>query len=231
MLKLRIYTRSFSKAPEYFDICRGHSEKYKQYQEEQFKVNANSKQFSKLQFQLNKFWPIATAFGVMCLESFIYDYAAHNFTDSFSKKYLDKLDLLSKWVVIPRLVINKEFPTNSQAFQYLNALIKERNSLIVHPKSKPLFDDDKLRNYVQKASSGQAEKHELDYLNAWRKEFMKHIGDPKAKYELVPFKAIVEIFRELRKLEGDDISNQWWQLEEVDRDDWEVVGEILENFD
>jgi hypothetical protein len=224
MLKLRIYTRSFTKAPDYFDICRENSEKYLQYQEEEFQLSIESKRFCELEFYLNRLWPIATAFGVMCLEAFIYDYAAHNFTDTFSKKYLDKLDLLSKWIIIPRLVLKKEFPTDSKAFQDLNALIKERNSL-VHSKSKPFFDFEKLSECLDKFRKGQAEKKESDFLNAWRKEVNKQIGNPKAKYELPPFKSVVEIFREIRKLEGDDVSTQWWQLEEVEKEIWEEWGQ------
>ena len=38
------------------------------------------------------------------LKAVIYDYGAINTSDSYMKKYIDKLEFLSKWVVIPKLV-------------------------------------------------------------------------------------------------------------------------------
>ena len=74
-------------------------------------------------------------FAAICLEALIYDYGAINLSDTFIKKYVDKLDLRSKWVIIPKLVTGQDFPIDRQGFQLLGELITSRNSL-VHPKTK-----------------------------------------------------------------------------------------------
>jgi hypothetical protein len=86
---------------------------------------------------------ITICFSAMCVEAFIYDYAARHTSDSYAKKYLDKLDVVAKWVVIPRLVIGKDFPRNSQAFELLKFLITTRNGL-VHFKSSNVPSDQEI---------------------------------------------------------------------------------------
>ena len=78
---------------------------------------------------------VVVVFASMAVEAFIYDFAARNLSDSFVRKYLDKLNVVSKWVVIPKLVTGKEFPTDNNSFRLLKELISLRNSY-VHSKSK-----------------------------------------------------------------------------------------------
>jgi len=73
-------------------------------------------------------------FTSMAIEAYIYDYACRNLSDNHTKTYLDKLDIVSKWVVVPKLITGKEFPIERQGFQLLKSLFKYRNSL-VHFKS------------------------------------------------------------------------------------------------
>ena len=138
-------------------------------------------------------------FAHMCLEAFIYDYAAHHFSDAYAKKHLDKLDFLSKWVLIPKLVIGKDFPKESKAFEYLTKLNKHRNEM-VHPKSKAMVDlVDNGMEFVKKL--GPSIKKE-----AMSAVYIEH--NP-------PFEMVMEVLTELRKLEGDDIATQWWQVDEI----------------
>ncbi|MBN3563310.1 hypothetical protein [Aliamphritea spongicola] len=74
-------------------------------------------------------------FAAMCIEAFVYDYGASHLGDAYIKKYLDKLDITSKLVVVTDLVTGEKFPTEGQAFEGLKNLVKSRNSL-VHFKSK-----------------------------------------------------------------------------------------------
>lgn len=76
-------------------------------------------------------------FAAMSLEASIYDLAAIHLTDDYVKQYLDKLDLLSKWLVIPRLLCGKSLDEQGPAIQALRGVIKSRNSL-VHHKSIPV---------------------------------------------------------------------------------------------
>jgi hypothetical protein len=138
-------------------------------------------------------------FAAMCLEGFIYDYAATNFTDTYSKKYLDKLDLISKWVIVPRLVLGKEFPRGGRAFSYIRDIKKERDKL-VHSKSRPQLTDEErekeLSQYVLKPSTG---------------------GNRDSDLEVNVFRQLVEILNTLKSLEEQSGRQQnWWEI---------VVGE------
>lgn len=45
---------------------------------------------------------VSVVFSALSLEAFINDYASQRLSKSYFDNYLDKLDLVSKWVVIPR---------------------------------------------------------------------------------------------------------------------------------
>ncbi|WP_315982894.1 hypothetical protein [Aliamphritea spongicola] len=61
-------------------------------------------------------------FAAMCIEAFVYDYGASHLGDAYIKKYLDKLDITSKLVVVTDLVTGEKFPTEGQAFEGLKIL-------------------------------------------------------------------------------------------------------------
>lgn len=78
---------------------------------------------------------ITVVFSAMTTESYINEYAIENFSRSFFDRYLDKLDVKSKWVVYPKLVTGKEIDRESQAFESLGKLMALRNRL-VHDKTR-----------------------------------------------------------------------------------------------
>jgi hypothetical protein len=71
----------------------------------------------------------------LAVEGYIYDYAARNLSDNFAND-IDKLDAVSKWLVIPQLITGKKFPKNGKAYKLLKQLVNDRNYL-AHPKSAP----------------------------------------------------------------------------------------------
>ena len=78
---------------------------------------------------------IGITFAGMCLEAFFYDYAASKLGDNFTNEHLDKLDLPSKLLIIPRLVCGKGVEKSSPVYEKVKRLSKDRNYL-VHFKSK-----------------------------------------------------------------------------------------------
>jgi len=74
-------------------------------------------------------------FSAFLLEAYINDYAIRRISKGYLEKYLDKLNLLSKWIVIPRVVTGKQLDTGSEAIQDLSWLISQRNKL-AHYKSE-----------------------------------------------------------------------------------------------
>lgn len=76
-------------------------------------------------------------FSAMCLEAAIYDFAAWHLDDTYVRTYLDKLDLVAKWMVIPKLIAQQEIPTGFATHEHLKTLVTLRNSL-VHHRSIPV---------------------------------------------------------------------------------------------
>lgn len=68
---------------------------------------------------LEKCGLISLLMATMFAEAFINDYAASSLGKTYFNKYLDRLSLISKWVLIPKFTVNKDFPTDSQAYEYL----------------------------------------------------------------------------------------------------------------
>ena len=79
----------------------------------------------------------AIVMSAMCFEAAIYDYAAWQLGDRYVRRHLDRLDLVAKWVVIPRLVCGAEVRKDRVPFGTFRQVIAERNRL-VHSKSEKL---------------------------------------------------------------------------------------------
>jgi hypothetical protein len=107
-------------------------------------------QLSSLENIRNQSCIIAVVFTAMYFEALIYDYSASCLGDRYSKDHLDKLDFLSKWMIIPKLITGKEISKSGQAYELLKKLHKDRNSL-VHLKSKELIlSHDVIAEHIEK---------------------------------------------------------------------------------
>jgi hypothetical protein len=78
---------------------------------------------------------IVVIFCAAALEAYINHYAIDRLSKAYLKDHLDKLDLASKWVVIPRIINGKQLDKSSKWFNDLSWLISLRNKL-VHYKTK-----------------------------------------------------------------------------------------------
>jgi len=219
MLRLLIYDRYDEMSSFYFDYCREEFQSSSKLQKDYLKYSKEmdkawddwEKDFPKVSdtdmtkypdrstyyfSREQKHQASAIIFGAMCLEAFIYDYAAHNFSDTYVKKYLDKLDLKTKWLIIPKLVTGKDFPTESQAFQGLQKLIEERNKL-VHYKSQP--------------------EKSVEEIEERLKKIKEKIDKGQQNIPIVsPYDTVVEVLTELKRLDCNNENNSWWELKEVD---------------
>jgi hypothetical protein len=74
-------------------------------------------------------------FSAMALEAAAYEFATIHLGQHYAKTYLDKLDMLGKWLIIPRLVCGRSLQEDGPAINGLKALVTARNAL-VHHKSK-----------------------------------------------------------------------------------------------
>ena len=78
---------------------------------------------------------IVVVFCATSLDTYINHYAISHLSRNYFKNYLDKLDLLSKWIVIPRIITGTQLDAGSRPLQDLSWLITLRNELL-HYKSK-----------------------------------------------------------------------------------------------
>lgn len=79
-------------------------------------------------------YAITVVFSGMCLESFLYDYAAYGFSDSFVQQHFDKMSFTSKCEAYPCLIAGRSIDKSGKMWNAIMQLKKERDSL-VHAKS------------------------------------------------------------------------------------------------
>ena len=80
-------------------------------------------------------------FSAMATEAAIFDLGAIHLGDSYARQNLDRLDLVAKWIIVPKLICGTSLDTNGPGIQTLRELVKARNAL-VHHKSWSLHDPD-----------------------------------------------------------------------------------------
>ena len=89
-------------------------------------------------------------FSAMCFEAAIFDYAAWQLGDSYAKDHLEKLDVIAKWIIVPKLVCQAEIRKDRAPFARFKQLITARNHL-VHHKSEPFkFGDIEQLNKLER---------------------------------------------------------------------------------
>lgn len=98
----------------------------------------------------------AIVFSAMCFEAAIYNFASVHLGDDYVRDHLDKLDILSKWLVVIRLVTGVEIPKSEAPYAALKNLIWVRNRL-VHAKSEPINLEDGLEGIIQKMEKNERE--------------------------------------------------------------------------
>tara|TARA_R110001599_G_scaffold280950_1_gene482523 strand:+ start:1072 stop:1749 length:678 start_codon:yes stop_codon:yes gene_type:complete len=79
----------------------------------------------------------AIIFSAMSVEAAINDYAGKQLGDKYFQQHLASLDLVSKWVIIPRLVCGNSIDKSGAAYNSLKILVSARNKL-VHNKSQEM---------------------------------------------------------------------------------------------
>lgn len=79
----------------------------------------------------------AVVFAGLAVEAAIYEIAAAHLTDKFTQDHLERIDVVTKWALVPRLICGKPLDSGGPAMNTLRELIQVRN-LLVHHKSKPV---------------------------------------------------------------------------------------------
>lgn len=94
---------------------------------------------------------IIVCFTALFLEAFINDYARRQSSQKYAKNYLDKIDFVSKWLIVPKLFTKTDKSISSQSIDFLRKLNKLRND-IVHYKTTefdPQKDDLNVKEFKE----------------------------------------------------------------------------------
>lgn len=96
---------------------------------------------------------ISIIFEAFAVESLINWYGVKGLGAKQYKSHYEKLSIIDKYVIVPRVVTGKEFPKHKQAFKKLKELNSTRNNL-VHSKAQEidLLDGD-LQGFINSMSS------------------------------------------------------------------------------
>ena len=78
---------------------------------------------------------VTVIFCALTLEAFINLYGIRNFSKTYFDNHLDKLNTVSKWLIIPKLVTEKQINTDGRGYELLKEIFKLRDKL-VHYKSR-----------------------------------------------------------------------------------------------
>jgi hypothetical protein len=84
---------------------------------------------------------IVIMFSALSLEAYINYYGITRLSKGYFENHLDRLDVFSKWIIIPRVVTGKQLDAGSKALQDLAWLITTRNRF-VHYKSRVVEVED-----------------------------------------------------------------------------------------
>lgn len=120
---------------------------------------------------------VVIVFCAFTLEAYINDYAINRLSKNYLKNYLDKLDLVAKWLVIPRLVTHKQLDPGSRPLQDLAWLVELRNRL-AHYKSKEVaIEQIKASDFLWYEDADRAVRAVRDTVSALQAIDKKARGD------------------------------------------------------
>ena len=91
---------------------------------------------------------IVVVFSALTAEAYINHYAVDRTSKSFLNNYLDRLDPVSKWIIIPRLVTGRQIDTGCRAIGLYKKLIALRNKLVHWKTQKKPISELKEEDWV-----------------------------------------------------------------------------------
>lgn len=103
-------------------------------------------------------------FSALSVESAINDYAAWQLGDKYFDDHISSMDVVSKWIVVPKLVYGSSIDKSGPAYSALKHLIKSRNELI-HNKSRNFDLNDPS---LAKKLLDRVDKFKLGVENAYK---------------------------------------------------------------
>jgi len=84
---------------------------------------------------------VVVIFSALTLEAFINHYGIGKFSRSFFDNHLDKLNPVSKWMIIPKLVVGQQLKADGQPYELLRKLFKLRDKLVHYKTRQKRIDE------------------------------------------------------------------------------------------
>ena len=102
---------------------------------------------------------VVIIFSALTLEAFINYYGIIHFPCKYFEKHFDKLNPISKWVIIPRLVVGQQLDTSEKTYELLTRLFDLRNKLVHSKPTRKKINELTEEDWV-------TEKHAFDSMQA-----------------------------------------------------------------
>jgi hypothetical protein len=99
---------------------------------------------------------VVVVFSALTLEAFINHYGIERVSRSFFDNRLDKLDPVSKWLILPKLIVGRQLDTDGQAYELLKGLFKLRNKLVHYKTREKGIDELKDEDWVREEEAHSA---------------------------------------------------------------------------
>jgi hypothetical protein len=97
---------------------------------------------------------VVVVFTVTFLEAYVQNYASRRLGSAFSER-LDRLDVVSKWLIVPRLVTFEKVNRDHPGVELLRGLVRARNA-IVHSKSGGISTYEEMQGFAKASRSRRA---------------------------------------------------------------------------
>lgn len=136
----------FSNTSRYFEIAKAASQNVETLVKERSDEikkgeQINFQQLTNLANSIHNESIITIVFSTMTLEAYINEYGIENSSRSFFQHHLDNLNLISKYLLLPKLYNNPELVTSTKNFQNLKWLINLRNDLTHYKVKEKKIED------------------------------------------------------------------------------------------
>ena len=97
---------------------------------------ADRAELMRVGFKMLRHASTAVVFFVLAMEAYINFYAVMRLGKTYTERYVDRLDLVSKWVVVPHLALGQRVLPEGETLANLRKVVGLRNQ-IAHPKAGP----------------------------------------------------------------------------------------------
>lgn len=97
---------------------------------------ADRAELMRVGFQMLRHASTAVVFFVLAMEAYINYYAVMRLGKKYTEQHIDRLDLVSKWVIVPHLALGRRVLPEGETLTNLRKVVRLRNQ-IAHPKAGP----------------------------------------------------------------------------------------------